>query len=179
MQINQEQGELMKFMVKIAHAKKGIEIGTFTGYSSVCFAEGIGPDGHLLCLDVSEEFTEMARVYWKEAGLEDRVSLKLGPAVETLKSMVEDESQIGAWDFGFVDADKENQIAYYEYLTKLVKKGGFIIVDNTNMSGSVLNSEIDKRGPIIHEFNEYVKKDEKTEMQMISMADGIMLLFVK
>ena len=79
-------------MVRIAHAKKGIEVGTFTGYSSISFAEGIGPDGHLLCLDVSKEFTDIARKYWKKAGVEDRITLKLGPAKDTLKEMVEDES---------------------------------------------------------------------------------------
>lgn len=124
-------------MVRIAHAKKGIEVGTFTGYSSISFAEGIGPDGHLLCLDVSKEFTDIARKYWKKAGVEDRITLKLGPAKDTLKEMVEDESQHGAWDFAFVDADKGGQIQYYEYLTKLVKKGGFIIVDNSIYSGRV------------------------------------------
>ncbi len=92
MQISREQGELMKFMVRIAKAKKGIEIGTFTGYSSICFAEGVGADGHLLCLDVSEKYTDIAREYWKKAGVEDRITLKLGPALETLEEMVKDES---------------------------------------------------------------------------------------
>ena len=128
---------------------------------------------------MSKEFTDVARAYWKRAGLEDRITLKLAPAIDTLKSMVEDEAQIGAWDFAFIDADKENEIAYYEYLTKLVKKGGFILVDNANFFGTVLKPETDPEGAAIHEFNQYVKKDDKTEMQMISMADGIMLLYVK
>lgn len=179
MQINHEQGELMKFMVKIAHAKKGIEVGTFTGYSSICFAEAIGPDGHLLCLDVSKEYTDVARAYWEEGGFQNRITLKLGPAIDTLKAMVEDESQIGAWDFAFVDADKPSQIAYYECLTKLVKKGGFILVDNVNMHGSVLDPDAHPIGEVIHQFNEFVKNDERGEMQMISQADGIMLIYVK
>lgn len=133
MQIDQEQGELMKFIVRTAGAKRGIEIGTFTGYSSICFAEAIGPEGHLLCCDVSEEWTSIAREYWKRAGLEDRITLKLAPAIQTLNELVKDEKQHGAWDFGFIDADKESQIEYYEALLKLVKKGGFIIVDNALM----------------------------------------------
>ena len=147
----------MKFMLKITHAKKGIEVGTFTGYSSICFAEGIGPDGHLLCLDVSKEFTDVARAYWKKAGVEDRITLKLAPAVDTLKAMVEDESQHGAWDFAFVDANKESQITYYEYLTKLVKKGGFILVDNTVFHGHVVKLGTSPTGDVVHKFNEFVK----------------------
>ena len=109
-----DQGELMKTMVQIAGAKKGIEVGTFTGYSALWLAEGLQEGGKLICLDVSEEWTNIGKKYWKKAGVEERIDLRIAPGIETLDGLIEDETNLETFDFAFIDADKENYIEYYE-----------------------------------------------------------------
>ena len=133
MQIGPDQGAFMSWLVSTTGAKRAIEVGTFTGYSALCVASALPEGGELLCCDVSEEFTSVAKRYWDEAGLTGKIELRIGPAIETLRSLEDD----GAWDFAFIDADKTGYDAYYEELLRLLRPGGVIAVDNVLWGGSV------------------------------------------
>ena len=147
--------ELMRLMVQLQGGKRGVEVGTFTGYSALCFAEALPEDGKLTCLDVSKEFTDLAREHWKKAGLDHKIDLILGPAVETLDKLLAEEGE-GSFDFAYIDADKPNYSAYYERIIKLLRKGGFVAIDNILWSGRILNEE-SKLGPNEIALREIVK----------------------
>ena len=173
----QDQAELMKMLVQITGAKKGIEIGVFTGYSALCLAEGLPEDGKLFALDISEEWTNLGKKYWEEAGVADKIDLILAPGVETLDSFIED-GQEGTFDFAFVDADKENYTEYFERLVKLLKPNGFIMFDNVLWSGKVVDdpSTHSPMTAALRKVVEVIKEDDRVENVMIPIGDGLSIV---
>jgi caffeoyl-CoA O-methyltransferase len=176
MQIAPEQGQFMALLVKLIRARRALEIGTFTGYSSISIASALPDGGELICCDDSEEWTVMARRYWKRAGLEDRISLKLGDACETLHNLIE-SGQAGSFDFIFIDADKQNYEQYYELSLSLLDDGGLIAVDNTLWSGDVADPENMEPGTrAIRRFNEMLRQDQRVEISLVPIGDGLTLV---
>ncbi len=170
MQIAPEQGTMMGLLVRAIGARSAIEVGTFTGYSSICVARALPEDGRMLCLDVSEEWTAIARRYWERAGLTGKITLKLGPAADTLRAMPASET----FDFAFIDADKENYSVYYEEILKRLRRDGLILVDNVLWNGQVVNeSDQTSSTRAIREFNDFVLKDQRVEAVLVPVADGI------
>jgi predicted O-methyltransferase YrrM len=170
MQIGADQGALLQVLVRILGAKRCIEIGTFTGYSALAVALALPPGGSLVCCDVSEEWTAIARRYWKKAGVDRKISLRLAPALETLARLK------GPFDFVFIDADKPNYWNYFERCVKLVRKGGLIAVDNTLWGGSVTNPE--KQGEstrALRVFNRKLAKDRRVDIALVPIGDGLTL----
>lgn len=179
MQISPEQGQFMSLLVKLIGAKRALEIGTFTGYSSICIATALAEGGHLTCCDTSEEWTSMARRYWSKAGLENRITLELLPASETLEDLLEN-GQAGSFDFVFIDADKQNYPLYYEQSLELLRTGGLMAVDNTLWSGAVADPENTEPGTrAIRRFNEMVKVDDRVVKSLVPIGDGLTLLIKK
>src|SRR5215216_2595907 len=168
MQIGPEQAALLTMLTRLVNAKSAVEVGTFTGYSSIAIARGLADGGQLLCCDVSEEWTAVARRYWERAGLTDRIELRLAPALETLRSLPGDATI----DLTFVDADKENYIPYWEELVPRLRPGGVIVADNVLFSGEVIdlpNASTPARA--IHAFNEHVRADDRVDLVMLPIAD--------
>jgi len=175
MQIAPEQGQFMSLLVRLSGARKALEIGTFTGYSAICIAQAMPPDGQLHCLDVSDEWTQVARRFWKEAGLESRISLTLAPAIDTLDLWIS-EGQAGTFDLAFIDADKHNYKYYYEKSLTLLRPGGLIIFDNVLWSGRVAdpqNQEIDTVE--LRLLAKSLHHDSRIDLSMIPIADGLTL----
>ena len=139
MQICPEQGALMANLVRLISAKKAIEVGTFTGYSALAVALALPEDGYLLACDISEEFTSIGKPYWEEAGVSENIDLQISPAIETLKSKIQD-GESNTYDFAFIDADKINYLNYYELCLDLIRPGGVIAIDNVLWGGSVIDS---------------------------------------
>ncbi len=172
MQIAAEQGTFLGLLVAAIGARQVIEIGTFTGYSALCMARALPPEGRLIACDVSEEYTAIARRYWKKAGVSDRIDLRLGPAAETLRSLPEDE----VFDFGFIDADKEGYSIYYEEILSRLRPGGLIALDNVFWGGSVANPENREPSTLaIREINERVASDARVQSVMLAVSDGLTL----
>lgn len=170
MQISPEQGSLLTMFAKILGARFAVEVGTFTGYSALAIARGLAPEGHLLCCDISAEFTEVARRYWERDRVRERIDLKLGPASETLRALPE-EPKI---DLSFIDADKTGYIDYWEQLVPRTRPGGLLTVDNVLAGGRVLDDdETDTAAQAIRAFNEYVLRDGRVELTMLPISDGI------
>jgi caffeoyl-CoA O-methyltransferase len=175
MQISPDEGALLRLLVRVCGARRAIELGTFTGYSSICIARGLQPGGRLLCLDVSVEWTDVARRYWERAGLTDRIELHLGPALRVLAGLP-DEPQ---FDFAFVDAEKSEYIGYYEALVPRMNPGGLIAVDNVLRHGTVFGlGEPDRRTALAREFNDHVLADARTDSVIVPIADGLTLITV-
>lgn len=173
MQIAPEQGAFMTLLARIMGAKRAVEIGTFTGYSALCIARGLPEDGSLLCLDTSEEWTQIARRYWREAGVEGRIELRLGPAQESLLALPEAEQ----FDLAFVDADKTGYPGYLEALLPRLRPGGVILVDNVLWLGRVADdSAQDEQTRAIRDFNARAAADPRVECVMLPIADGLTLL---
>ena len=137
MQVSPEQGQFMSLLVELIGARKAVEVGTFTGYSALRVAQALPEDGMLVCCDVSEEWTAVGKKYWEQAGVSDRINLKIGPAVDTLQVM-RDAGEENTFDFGFIDADKSNYQSYYEHILALLRKGGLLLIDNVLWGGSCL-----------------------------------------
>ena len=176
MQISPEQGQFMAMLVRLMGAHRCLEIGTFTGYSSLAVALALDEDGTLLALDSSDEYTAVARRYWEEAGVADRIELRLGPAVETLDKMLDADDQRHTYDFVFIDADKTNYDNYYERCLQLVRSGGLIAFDNTLQDGAVVDpSNHDENVVAIRELNEKLYADERIELSLLPIADGLTL----
>lgn len=176
MQISPEQGQFMALLVKLTGAKRALEIGTFTGYSSICIANALPDDGELICCDDSDEWTKMARQYWQKAGLQDKIKFYLQDASMTLQQLL-DDSSAGTFDFIFVDADKQNYPLYYEQSLKLLRKGGLLAVDNTLWSGSVADPENMQPGTrAIRRFNDMVKNDNRVSKSLVPIGDGLTLI---
>jgi caffeoyl-CoA O-methyltransferase len=167
-----EQGALTTLLVRAIGARRALEIGTFTGYGAISIARGLPDDGHLLALDVNEEWTAIARRHWERAGLADRIELRLGPALETLASLPSGEP----FDFAFIDADKESYPAYYEEALRLLRPGGLMMIDNVFRGGTVIDPE-DQDPPTlaIRELNDRVASDDRVLSAMVGIADGITL----
>jgi caffeoyl-CoA O-methyltransferase len=175
MQIGADQGQFMGLLVELIGAQRALEIGTFTGYSSLCVAEAMGPQGRLICCDISEEFTAIARRYWREAGLADRIDLRLGPGTETLDKLLA-AGEAGKFDFAFIDADKTNYDAYYERALKLIRAGGLIAIDNVLWGGDVANPQDRSEETVaIRRLNDKLAKDDRVTLAMVSIGDGLTL----
>lgn len=172
MQIAPEQGALLTLLARTTGARNAIEVGTFTGYSAISIARGLAPGGKLLCCDVNEEWTSIARRYWERAGLAERIELRLGPAVDTLRSLPRTES----FDFGFIDADKGNYRTYYEEILARLRPNGLIVLDNVLWMGQVVDaSDQSENTAAIREVNDFVASDPRVEAVMITVADGLLL----
>jgi caffeoyl-CoA O-methyltransferase len=172
MQIGPEQGTFMRLLAELTRAKSAVEVGTFTGYSSICVARGLGPDGRLLCCDVSEEFTSVARTYWLRAGLTDRIELRLGPAADTLAALPAGTS----FDFAFIDADKTGYVEYWDLIVPMMRPGGVILVDNTLSHGRVVDlAEQGANVEGIRRFNGLAVADSRVELVLLPIGDGLTL----
>jgi len=175
MQIGPDQGAFMAQIVRLLGARHILEIGTFTGYSSTVMALAMPPDGRMLCCDVSREWTDIAREAWQEAGVADRIALRLGPAVETLATL-EDAS----FDLAFIDADKPSYDAYYEGCLRAVRRGGLIMIDNTLWSGKVADpSENDEQVTAIRALNEKIAADERVDPVILPIGDGLTMVRIR
>jgi len=175
MQIAPEQGALMSMLVELTGARRCLEVGTFTGYSALAVALALPSDGHLLCCDVSEEWTSVGHRYWSEAGVADRVELRLGPALDTLDALLA-AGDADSYDFAFVDADKTNYGAYYERLLRLLRPGGLMLIDNVLWGGRVIDLAVgDDDTRAIREMNERLATDERVSIALLPVADGLTL----
>ncbi len=175
MQISPEQGQLMRLLIELLGVKRIIEIGVFTGYSSLSMALALPPDGRLIACDVSEEFTAIARRYWRDAAVDGRIDLRLAPAVETLDRLLADGAD-GSFDMAFIDADKENYDAYFEKCLTLLRPGGLLLVDNVLWSGRVIKAD-DKTADTeaIRALNRKLHADARISMCMLPIGDGLTL----
>lgn len=175
-QISAEQGQFMAFLAKLTGAKRCLEIGVFTGYSSLAVAQVLPHDGTILALDVSEEFTSVARRYWKEAGVTHKVVLRLAPATETLAKLLESPENEGAFDFAFIDADKPNYDSYYESCLRLLRVGGLLLIDNVLWAGKVADPTItDADTMAFKNLNAKIAADERVDRCMVPIGDGVTL----
>jgi caffeoyl-CoA O-methyltransferase len=173
MQISPEQGAFMSLFTRVVGARNVVEVGTFTGYSALCIARGLPDDGRLLCCDVSDEWTSVGRKYWEQAGVADRIDLKIAPAVETLRALPAEESI----DLAFVDADKPNYAAYYEELLTRLRPNGVILVDNVLWGGNVIEDDPNDANRVaIRAFNDQVAADDRVDTVMLPLGDGLTLL---
>ncbi len=173
MQISPEQGQFMGLLMRLIGAKRTLEVGVFTGYSSISVALALPDDGSIVACDVSEEYTSMARRYWREAGVERKIDLRLAPAVETLDSLLA-EGCAGRFDFAFIDADKENYDHYYERALKLIRTGGLIAIDNVLWHGKVLDESIqDADTRAIRALNQKLHGDERISLSLLPIGDGV------
>lgn len=176
MQISPEQGQFMQMLVRLTGARRCIEVGVFTGYSSLAVALALPVDGHLTACDVSEDYTAIARRYWHEAGVAERIELKLAPALQTLDDLLADGGT-DSCDFAFIDADKTNYVHYYERLLKLLRPGGLIAVDNVLWSGRVIDdSDQSADTCALRAFNQAVHSDERVEVSLVPIGDGLSLI---
>lgn len=176
MQISPEQGQFMHWLVSTLTVKNIIEVGTFTGYSALSMAMALPEDGVIECCDISQDWTDIARRYWDDAGLAEKFRLHLAPAAQTLQKMV-DQGRTGEFDLAFIDADKEGYLSYYELCLQLLRQGGVIIVDNTLWGGAVI-AEGDQSPDTmaIREFNRYLFADQRVELSMLPISDGLTLV---
>jgi caffeoyl-CoA O-methyltransferase len=170
MQITHDEGELLTMLVRLTGARQAVEVGTFTGYSSICIARGLPDDGHLLCCDVSEDYTSVARRYWERAGVADRIELRIAPAVETLRSLPTEPYL----DFAFIDADKSGYPAYVEEVLPRLRPGGLMVLDNMLRDGRVLDPESDD-DHAIHALNEALVSDDRVDVVQLPVRDGVSL----
>ncbi len=176
MQISPEQGQFMSLLIKLMGAKRAIEIGTFTGYSSISVASAMPEDGKLICCDISPQWTDVAEKYWALAGLDKNIELYSQPAELTLQMLLDDGAE-KTFDFIFIDADKQNYIKYYEMALRLLRKGGLIAVDNTLWSGAVADPEnIEPGTRAIRRFNDLIKQDERVSTSLVTIGDGLTLI---
>lgn len=175
MQISPEQGQFMTLLVELLGAKRYLEIGVFTGYSALTVAKAMGPEGRIVALDVSEEFTAIAREHWEKAGVADQIDLRLAPAIDSLEAMLR-AGEHNTFDMAFIDADKGNYSAYYEAALKLVRPGGLIGIDNVLWNGSVADP-MDQRPDTeaIRTVNTLVAGDERVTVSMVPIGDGLTL----
>lgn len=176
MQISPEQGQFMSLLIKMLGVKRAIEIGTFTGYSSICVADAMPQDGRLICCDTSPQWTRIAEKYWALANVTDKIKLYTQPAENTLQMLL-DEGEEKSFDFVFIDADKQNYIKYYEMALALLRKGGVIAVDNTLWSGAVADPKNTEPGTrAIRRFNDMIKVDDRVSQSLLPIGDGLTLI---
>ncbi len=178
MQIGPDQGQFMQLLVQVLQAEKTLEVGVFTGYSALWVALGLPDDGQIIACDISEEYTAVARRYWKAAGVDQKIDLRLGPALKTLDDLlkVESASQAGTFDFAFIDADKTNYENYYERALQLLRVGGLIAIDNTIWSGKVADPNAQDADTVaIRRLNDKLLRDERVTLSMLTVGDGLTL----
>lgn len=172
MQISPEQGTFLTLLTRLMGARRVLEVGTFTGYSALCFARGVGEDGQVICCDVSEEWTAIAREAWTAAGVDERIDLRLGPALDTLRGLPSGPTL----DLAFIDADKQNYIGYWEALVPRLRPGGALLVDNVLWGGAVIDaSNTDENTEALRAFNDHAAADDRVEGVMLPIADGLSL----
>jgi predicted O-methyltransferase YrrM len=175
MQISAEQGQFIGLLIHLLSARRTLEVGVFTGYSSLSVALALPDDGRIVACDISEEWTSIARRYWREAGVERKIDLRLGPALKTLDDLIA-QGQGGRFDFAFIDADKGNYLNYYERALVLVRPGGLIAVDNVLWDGKVIDPSVnDADTRAIRAFNESLHHDERVWLSMLPIRDGLTL----
>ena len=175
MQIAPEQGQFMALLVQLLGATKTLEVGVFTGYSSLCVALALPPNGKIVACDVSEEYTTVARRYWEAAGVTDKIDLRLAPALETLDELLA-SGQAETFDFAFIDADKRNYEGYYERSLQLIRPGGLIAIDNVLWSGRVADPQVhDNSTQALRALNEKLHHDERVTLSLVPIADGLTL----
>lgn len=175
MQISPEQGQFMALLVELTGAKRMLEVGTFTGYSTLACATALPPDGELVACDMSKEWTDIAQRYWNEAGVSDKIQLRLGPAAETLQALL-DAGQANTFDLMFIDADKVNYDTYYELGLKLVRPGGLILIDNVLWHGSVADPSVqDEDTNAIRALNKKLHTDNRITLSLVPISDGLTL----
>ncbi len=175
MQISPEQGQVMALLVRLIGAKLCLEVGTFTGYSALRVAEALPPDGRLVCCDINDEWTSIARRYWEEAGVAQKIELHLAPAQETLEKLIA-AGEVGRFDFAFIDADKTGYDGYYEATLQLLRPGGLIVLDNMLMRGRVIDpadtsAEVESQ----RRLSQKLRDDQRVEIAMLPIADGVTL----
>lgn len=175
MQIAPDQGQFMALLARLLDARRCLEIGVYTGYSSLALALALPDDGRIVACDVSEEWTAVARRYWKAAGVAHKIELRLAPALTTLDALIA-QGQGGRYDLAFIDADKENYVAYYERALVLLRPGGLVVVDNTLWSGRVADPEDAEADTVaLRHFNEYVHRDQRVDLSLVPIGDGLTL----
>lgn len=176
-QIAPEQGQFLAVLVKLLNVTRAIEIGTFTGYSALCLARAMPDDAHLITCDIDEQWANVGKPYWRKAGVYEKIELKLGPASETLDSLLENH-HANAFDLAFIDADKQNYVAYYEQCLKLVRQGGVIAIDNTLWSGRVAKADTDDPDTMaIRDLNQHIHNDDRVDACLLTIGDGLTLAY--
>jgi predicted O-methyltransferase YrrM len=176
MQISPEQGQFMQMLVKLMGARNCIEVGVFTGYSSLAVALALPADGKIVACDVSEEWTSIGKRFWKKAGVSEKIDLRIAPAADTLQQLL-DQGLAGTYDFAFIDADKTGYDSYYELCLQLLRPGGLILFDNTLWSGKVVdeNSE-DEDVKAIRALNAKLHRDERIDLCLLPLSDGVTMV---
>jgi caffeoyl-CoA O-methyltransferase len=169
-QITQDEGALLTMLVRLTGARRVVEVGTFTGYSSICLARGLPADGHLLCCDVSEEYTAIARRYWERAGLADRIELRIAPAVDTLRALPDEP----VLDLAFIDADKTGYASYVAEIVPRLRPGGLMVLDNMLWSGEVLDPQ-DDDARAVADLNDALLADDRLQVVLLPVRDGVSL----
>lgn len=176
MQIAPEQGQFMAMLIKLMGARRAIEVGVYTGYSALAVAEALPGDGLLVACDINADTTAIAQRYWQQAGVAHKIDLRLAPAAKTLQALLDDE-QAGSFDFAFIDADKTGYRDYYELCLALLRPGGLIVVDNVLWGGAVLEASTDDSDTLaIQRFNAQVCVDQRVDLSLLPLADGLSLL---
>ncbi len=179
MQIGPEQGQFMALLVRLMGARRCIELGVFTGYSSLCVAAALPEDGRIIACDVSERWTSIARRYWAEAGVAHRIDLRLAPALDTLDALVAAGGS-GTYDFVFIDAEKSEYVDYYERALDLLRPGGLVVADNTLWSGRVADPEVSDVDTVaLRHFNEHLHRDGRVDLSLVPIGDGLTLAMKK
>ncbi len=175
MQISPEQGQFMTLLAELIGARRAIEVGTFTGYSALAVARALPKDGLLIACDVNSETTAIGMRYWQEAGVAERIDLRIAPAAETLRALI-DDGQAGSFDMAFIDADKTGYATYYELCLTLLRPGGLVLIDNVLWGGSVADpAATDPDTLAIREINATIHKDERVSMTLVPVGDGLTL----
>ncbi len=175
MQISPDQGQFMAMLVKLMNARCIVEVGTFTGYSALAMAQALPDDGRLIACDISREWTSAGQIYWEQAGVADRIDLRIGPALETMDELL-NEGLAGSVDLIFIDADKGNYQRYYERGIELLKTNGLIVVDNVFWDGAVIDDRNQEEDTVsIRNMNQIICRDQRVDISMIAIGDGLFL----
>jgi len=173
MQIAADQGTFMAILASAIGARSAVEVGTFTGYSALCVARALPADGKLLCCDVNEQWTSVGRRYWERAGVANKITLKLGPAAETLKALPASHT----FDFAFIDADKTSYAIYYEEILKRMRPSGLVLIDNVLWNGAIIDeAKQDADTQALRKLNDFIAKDPRVEAVMLGIADGLTIV---
>ncbi|WP_412544368.1 O-methyltransferase [Longispora sp. K20-0274] len=173
MQVSADEGAFLTMLVRLVGARRAVEVGVFTGYSSICIARGLPADGHLLACDVNDEWAALAREYWHRAGVADRIELAIGPAADTLRALPAEPDL----DFAFIDADKVNYPVYYEEIVRRLRPGGLVVLDNVFLGGRVLDPAYqEEHHRAMRDLNDLVVADERVESVMLPVRDGVTLI---
>ncbi|MGK2848928.1 MAG: O-methyltransferase [Minisyncoccota bacterium] len=175
-QISPEQGQFMSFLVRLTNCSRYLEIGTFTGYSTLAVAQAMSSNGEVITCDKNREWTDIAKQYWKKVEVEKKISLRVGEAKETLDTLLHQEKKENYFDIAFIDADKINHDMYYEYCLQLIRQGGVILVDNVFRHGKVLDEQKDEVTQAVHDLNQKIHKDSRVDMCMLPISDGLTIV---